>query len=556
MENEKIKIAEYLGRKLESCRICKKSELYEFLDLGFHPPADAILNSEEIEHPEIHFPLKVCQCENCGLTQLSYAVNKELLYGEKYKYESSTTETGKNHFFKMANSICDKFGLNIDSLVIDLGSNVGVLLEGFKKRGMRILGIDPAPKIAKIANERGIETWQSFIEPNIASKVVAEKGKAKIIVATNVVAHIDDKEDLIQSVKMMLDEEGVFIIEAPYLVDLIDNLEYDTIYLDHLEYLSIKPLVRFFDRQGMDIFDVEKYDIHGKSIRVFVCKKGQRQISENVQNFLNLEQEKGIYEKETLDNFAKKVKQHKKDFVDLLRNLKKDGKKIIGISAPAKGNTLLNYCKVNTDLIDYAVEKATIKHGHYTPSMHIPILSEKKLLEDNPDYGVIFAWNFADEIIKNNSEFAKRGGKFIIPIPQPIIMENKENLFGVKVKKIEPVHMDERGRIIDLLNEKINHVGFITSKKDSIRGNHYHKLSIQYNYIVSGKIEISLAKAEDPSKVEKVVLGSGEFISIQPGIIHKFKAIEDSVFLDMISESREGTGFEDDVVRVKIGELE
>ena len=308
---------------------------------------------------------------------------------------------------------------------------------------MRVLGIDPAPKIVKIANERGIETWQAFVEPSIASKVVFEKGKAKIIAATNVFAHIDDKEGLIQSVKTMLDEEGVFIIEAPYLVDLIDNLEYDTIYLDHLEYLSVKPLVHFFKGQGMDVFDVEKYDIHGKSIRVFICKKGQRQISENVRNLLDLEQEKKIYEKETLDNFAKKVKQHKKDFVDLLRNLKKDGKKIVGISAPAKGNTLLNYCKIGPELVDYMVEKATIKHGHYTPGMHIPILSEDKLLEDNPDYGVIFAWNFADEIIKNNSEFTKRGGKFIIPIPQPKIVEIKENLFGVKIEKIEPAHDSE-----------------------------------------------------------------------------------------------------------------
>ena len=388
------------GRKLKNCRTCGSEELYEFLDLGFHPPADGILDSKEIEAPETFFPLKLCQCQNCGLTQLSYAVKPELLYGEKYKYESSMTETGKKHFFEMANSICQKFNLNPNSFVIDIGSNVGVLLEGFQKNGMKVLGIDPAPKIAKIANERGIETLQEFVTPELAQRIVYEKSKAKIISATNVFAHIDNKESLMNSVKTLLDEDGVFIIEAPYFVDLIDNLEYDTIYLDHLEYLSVKPLINFFNKYGMDVFDVEKYEIHGTSIRIFVCKKGKRPISDNVDKFLKLEEEKGIYKKETLNNFARDIKIHKKEFLELLRNLKSQGKKIVGISAPAKGNTLLNYCKIHDDLIDYMTEKSHIKQGCHTPGMHIPIKSDEKLLEDKPDYGIIFAWNFAKEIMK------------------------------------------------------------------------------------------------------------------------------------------------------------
>jgi len=541
----------HYGRILKNCRMCNSENLYKFLDLGFAPPSDAILTKEELSEPELQFPLTVFQCRDCGLTQLGYAVNPVLMYGEKYRYESSITETGRKHFYAMADSICDKFNLSSGSFVIDLGSNVGVLLEGFKRRNMRILGIDPAPKIVKIANERGIETLQEFVNPEVALKVVSERGKAKIIAATNVFAHIDDKEGLIQSVKIMLDGDGVFIIEAPYFVDLIENMEYDTIYLDHLEYLSIKPLVNFFRIHDMEIFDVERYGIHGKSIRVFVCRNGQRKVSQNVQELLDLEQNKKIYEKETLDEFAKQVEQHKKDFVNLLRELKKQGKKIVGISSPAKGNTLLNYCKVHTDLIDYMTEKSVIKRGLYTPGMHIPIVGEEKLLEDKPDYGVIFAWNFADEIIKNNQEFSNLGGKFIKSIPSPVIIDSSQELFGTKIKKINPDFIDERGIITDLLNKQINHVGLITTETGAQRGPHYHKVSMQDSYILSGKFEVVLAMADNPSNFRKIMVDAGEMITIPPGVIHGFKAIEKAVMIDM-SQTRGDTGYEADVMRVKI----
>jgi len=542
------------GRKITNCRMCDSSNLYEFLDLGFIPPADGILSKEEISEPEIFFPLKVVQCKDCGLTQLAYAANPEILYREKYLYESSITKAGRDHFYEMSNSICRKFNLQKGSLVVDIGSNVGVLLDGFKKNGMRILGIDPAPKIAKIANDNGIETWQEFITPSTATKIVTIKGKAKIVTGTNVFAHIDDKKGLMESLKIILDENGIFIMEAPYLVDLIENLEYDTIYIDHLEYISVKPLINFFNKWGMDVFDIEKYDIHGSSLRIFVCWKEKRKIGGSIQEFLELEKRKEIYKKETLDTFARKVKTHKLKFTELLRELKKQDKKVIGISAPAKGNTLLNYCKIDNDLISYLTEKSLIKIGNYTPGMHIPIYGEEKLLEDNPDYGIIFAWNFAKEIMKNNEEFLKRGGKFIIPIPDPIIVEN-EDLFNVNVKKIEPAHIDERGIISDLLNEKINHVGIISTEMEAIRGDHYHKSSIQYSYILSGKFEVLIANANNPNNFKKIILSAGELITIPPNVIHTFKAIERAVMVDMISISREGKGYENDVVRVKIKEV-
>ncbi|MCX6718091.1 MAG: class I SAM-dependent methyltransferase [Candidatus Staskawiczbacteria bacterium] len=409
------------GRVLKTCRMCGGEKLYKFLDLGFTPPSDAIISFEDLLEPEIFFPLNVLQCEDCGLTQLGYVVNSKLLYGSKYKYESSITETGKKHFFLMADSICKRFDLKNKSLAVDIGSNVGVLLEGFKKNGMEVLGIDPAVEIYKIANERNIETWHEFFNPAVAERIKIEKGRAKIITGTNVFAHIDDKEGLLKSLDILLEEDGVFVFEVPYLVDLIENLEYDTIYLEHLEYISVKPLINFFKKHNFDVFDVEKYDIHGKSIRVFVCRTGKIPISGNIEKFILLENEKKIYNKETLDEFAKKVALHKEMLINLLRDIKKDGKKIIGISAPAKGNTVLNYCKIGADLIDYIAEKSLIKKGGYTPGMHIPIVGEEKIMEDKPDYGIIFAWNFAEEIIRNNENFSKAGGKFIIPIPSPII---------------------------------------------------------------------------------------------------------------------------------------
>ncbi|MBI2043106.1 methyltransferase domain-containing protein [Candidatus Pacearchaeota archaeon] len=536
------------------CRMCDSKEFYEFLDLGFLPPADGILKKEELNEPEIFFPLKVAQCLSCGLTQLTYAVNPEILYNEKYSYESSITEIGKKHFFDMADSICRRFNFR-NELAIDIGSNVGVLLEGFKRNGLKVLGIDAAPKIVEIANRRGIETWRAFFNSETAKKILEQKGKAKIITGTNVFAHIDDKKGLMDGVNLLLEDDGIFVIEAPYFVDLVENLEYDTIYLDHLEYLSVKPLVNFFEKNGMDVFDVERYEIHGKSIRVFVGRKNSRRVSENVGKLLKLEEDREIYRKEFLDNFSKKINEHRKEFLDLLIDLKKQGKKVIGISAPAKANTILNYCKIDSNIIDYMTEKSKLKPGHYTPGMHIPIIEEETALKEKVDYGIIFAWNFAKEIIENSIEFTRRGGKFIIPIPKPKIMGNEDNLFGVQIKKIGVDFMDERGMISDLLNKQINHVGLITTEVGAQRGPHYHKLSIQDSYILSGRFEVTLAPANNPKNSKKIILNSGEMITIPPLVIHGFKAMDRAIMIDM-SQTRGETGYESDVVRISLEEME
>jgi len=403
--------------------MCKSSNLEKFLDLGMHPHSDSFLTAEEIEQPETFYPLAVFLCHDCGLIQIGMTVDGKILYQKNYIYEASITETGKSHYFGMAEDVCRRFSLPLKSFVVDIGSNVGVLLMGFKKLGMTVLGVDPAPNIAKIAVEQyGIDTIPDFFTRALAEKIVKERGRASVIAATNIFAHIADLHDAIKAVNVLLDKNGVFVIESPYLVDLLKNLEYDTIYHQHLRYLSVKPMSKFFADYGMEIFDVEKASIHGGSIRVFVGRKGAHTVSPNVKTFLDLEDSENVYSIERLRKFAADVQEHRMLLVELLYGIKQKGKRIACVSAPAKGNTLLNYCHITNEIVDYATEKSKLKRNLYTPGMRIPIYGDEKLLEDMPDYALILAWNFADEIMKNMSEYKKRGGKFIIPVPKPRIV--------------------------------------------------------------------------------------------------------------------------------------
>ena len=306
--------------------------------------------------------------------------------------------------------------------MVDIGSNVGVLLQGFKNLGAEVLGIEPARNICEIAIKNGIETINDFFSEELALKIVAERRKARIVTATNVVAHINDHHSLIRGLDILLDEEGLFIFEAPYLVDLIDNLEYDTIYHEHLSYLSVKPISTLFRKFGMVIFDIEKVPIHGGSLRYFVARESIYPISANVDKFLQLEEERKIYEIDTLLNFAKSVQRNREELTWMLKSLKREGKRIAGVSAPAKGMTLLNYCRIGPETLDFITEKSSLKIGKYTPGTHILVLPDSELIKQMPDYALLLAWNFADEIIKNLEEYKELGGKFIIPIPKPSVI--------------------------------------------------------------------------------------------------------------------------------------
>ena len=407
--------------KKNNCRMCKSNNIPKFLDLGFSALSDNFLTSDQLEQSETFYPLTVHSCLDCCLCQLGYVVPPELMFNENYPYDSSTTKTGREHFTKMGVDICNRFNLKPNSLVIDVGSNAGVLLSGFKSKGMKVLGIEPSSKLANIAINNGIDSIIEFFSNILVKKILDNYGKVSVLTGTNVFAHIDDLDDFMISADSLLVEDGIIVIEAPYLLHLINNLEYDTIYHEHLSYLSVKPMIKFCKRFNFEVFDIEEQTIHGGTLRYFIGRKDMRKVSLNVSNYLKIEDEQGLYSEKKLHDFAKSVKNHRNALLRLLFDLKRDGKKIVAISAPAKGNTLLNYCKIDSEILDYVTERNPLKIGKFTPGMHIPVYSDKKL-EEQPDYALILAWNFADEIIKNNSKYMEKGGKFILPIPKPQIV--------------------------------------------------------------------------------------------------------------------------------------
>jgi SAM-dependent methyltransferase len=393
-----------------------------FLDLGFMPPADQFRRKDQMKEQEIHYPLEVCMCDDCGLAQLTYVVSPEILYRNDYPYESSTTKTGHTHWKSFATAVVTKFALGVQDLIVDIGSNVGVLLEAFKNNGVTVQGVDPAANIVMLAQKRGIDTVCDFFNNEAVDKILNTKGKASVITGTNVFAHINDLHLLMLNIKRLLKVKGVFIFEAPYFVNLIKTIQYDTIYHEHLSYLAVKPLVGFFAQHNMEIIDIEFADIHGGSFRVYISEKGNYPVSDIINKLLDEEIAMGLYSHSVLDDFSDNVKKNRAELIWLLHSLKRAGKTIVGVSAPAKGMTLLNYCRIGNDWLDVVSEKSTLKIDRYTPGMHIPVVSDNYLLENKPDFALLLAWNFAEEIMENLSEYRKYGGKFIIPIPMPKIV--------------------------------------------------------------------------------------------------------------------------------------
>jgi len=401
--------------------MCHGTDLELFLDLGFIPLVDRFIDSDELNKQEALYPLEVYFCKECGLSQLGYIVPAEELFNENYAYESTGTKGRYNNYSDLANQVCNELNLPQKSLVVDIGSNVGLLLKFFKEKGMQVLGIDASSNVVHIANSNGIETICGFFNNDFAQKIISEKKQASVITATNVFAHIQDYDKFVMSLKQLLAEDGIFVFQVPHVYQLIKNFEYDTIYHEHISYFGLRPLIQFFEKFDFEIFQVNETDIDGGSIRCFVAKKGQQEISANIQEILKKEDEEQIYSIERLKKFSEEVQKNKQELRSLLIKLR-ENHRIVGIGAPAKGVMLLNYCKIDSDILSYVTEKSTLKIGKYTPGMHIPVKTDDMLLKDKPDYALILAWNFGTEIMKNLSAYSSAGGKFIIPIPKPKIV--------------------------------------------------------------------------------------------------------------------------------------
>ena len=374
------------------CRICG-GKTTEYLNLGEQPPSDAFLSKEQLGHLETVYPLIVEFCSNCSLSQLNYVVPPEILYNDSYPYETRMNSEGVKHFNGLARTVIGRFD---PDYVVDIGSNDGTLLEGFT---CKVCGIEP---VMEIALKSSVPTINDFLSEYSADQALVYGGKADVITACNVFAHVDNLHGFMMLVDRMLKEDGVFIIEAPYLPNMIDNLAFDTIYHEHLSYLSIKPLTHLFREYGMEIFDVETFNVHCGTMRYYVGRRDQHKISWKVDTYF--EYELG-YDLDKLWIFDLRTRIFATELLVELLIIKSNGGRIVGVSAPAKGNTLLNYLKIDTTILDYITEKSERKIGKYAPGSRIPIVPDSMLIEDNPDYALILAHNWTDQIKDSLKDF-------------------------------------------------------------------------------------------------------------------------------------------------------
>ncbi|MBI4451972.1 class I SAM-dependent methyltransferase [Candidatus Woesearchaeota archaeon] len=404
------------------CRMCKNEKLKTFLSLGTTPLANSFLSKEDLKKPEKKFPLELCFCDDCKLVQLTYIVPSEDMFSN-YVYLSSTTKTFQKHFAEMAEHITKNFNLSNKSLAVDIGSNDGILLKGFRKFNVHVIGVEPAANVAKIAEENGVETINDFFNEKVVKEIIKRKGKADVVTATNVFAHIDDIDSVIGNVKGLLKDDGIYVIEIQYFVDTLKTMTFDNVYHEHMSYYTLASLDYFFRKHNMKIFRVERVPTHGGSLRVFTAKEGSRHKAQSsVKELLDYEKNICIDDFETYKKFGEKVYGVRDKLVDYIKNIKRQNKTIAGYGAPAKGNTLLNFCNIGKDYIEYIVEDNPLKQGLFAPGTHIPVVSSSMLDEKTPDYILILAWNFADEILSKTKRYAEKGVKFIIPLPEPRIV--------------------------------------------------------------------------------------------------------------------------------------
>lgn len=395
------------------CRICGGRDIVPVLDLGVMPLANAFLKEKDLRKPERAFPLVFCFCQSCGLAQLSVAVNPDILF-RHYDYFTSASKPLAEHFIRSADNLVKRFIKSKEDLALEIGGNDGVLLASIMDR-CRTLNIEPAENVSVSARKLGVETINEFFTSELARRILKTHGKARIIFANNVIAHIDDIADVFRGVKALLDDEGAFVFEVHWVGNLIGDGGFDQIYHEHLSYFSLNALKYLTNSLGLTMFDAELIPIHGQSLRVYVgCGFDA---SPSVKEILEQEKSLGLDGVEAFLRFGERVKKNKHELRQLLSRLKGEGKIIAGYGAPAKGNTLLNYCGIDSALVDFITDTTPAKQGLYTPGSRIPVYSPEKMRETPPDYMVLLAWNYADAIIAKEADFRNRGGKFIIPVP-------------------------------------------------------------------------------------------------------------------------------------------
>jgi len=409
-----------------TCRICEARRPALVLDLGATALANRFLRPEQLGEPEPYYPLRLVLCPECGLVQLDEDVPPEVLFKD-YLYVSGTSDAVARHSERLAAKLSRRYGLEAGDLVLEAGSNDGTLLRAFQKQDARVLGIEPAENLAQLARARRVHTVAEFFSERLAREIRAEHGTAKLFLARHVLAHVADLHDFVSGLRHVLDREGVAVIEVPHVADLLERLEFDTIYHEHRCYFSLEVLRRLFQRHGLALIDVERVALHGGSLLLQVAHANSSHApGTRVAAMARYEERFRLDSPLTWQRFARRVADLRADIIGFMDEQHRRGVRLAGYGAAAKGNTLLAYCDIGRDRLPYIVDKSPHKQGLLTPGQHIPVESPVRLLRDCPDVTLVLAWNFADEIASQQMEYLARGGRFAVPIPLPQLVGMQE----------------------------------------------------------------------------------------------------------------------------------
>ena len=537
-----------MEQRVGVCKICNSSSLIEFISFGKMPVANAFLKRDELERPEFKYEMCVGFCDKCKMVQLINIVpyEKYIVPDERgktnYAFFSSTSKAMEQHFAEVAKEIEDRF-LNLNSQVLEIGSNDGIFLKAFKKN--KVLGIEPSMNVAENAQRIGIETITEFFSEKLAERIVNQRGKFRAIFSANVILNIIDLHDLVRGVNYLLEEDGVFVFEDPYIVDILEKTSYDQIYDEHIWYFSLTSLKNLFEKYGMEIFDAERQDVHGGSMRVYVCKRGKRGKSERFFTYLEEERLKGIDTLQPYFEFSRRAEESKIELSKLLKELKLQGKKVVGYAAASKGTIVMNYCDIGKETLDYISDSTPYKQGLFSPGKHIPIVSPDFFHQDkNVDCVLLGAWNHAKEIMGKEQDFIKNGGKFIVHYPKARILANEisesqkskqdvsANLFEIETKKLN-VFANDQGYLFETIRSddkiysgKFGQVLISVLYPGVIKGWHLHKKQTEYTTCIKGNIKyIAVKEKSDGTKeIKTFVIGEKNPVTIKtvPGVWHGY----------------------------------
>jgi 2-polyprenyl-3-methyl-5-hydroxy-6-metoxy-1,4-benzoquinol methylase len=410
------------------CRFCQHQLHETFVDLGLSPLANSYVKAADANKAEKFYPLHTYVCSDCYLVQLEQFESPDHIFSD-YLYFSSVSESWLRHASDYANAMSTRFRLGAKSHVVELASNDGYLLQYFVAKGVPVLGVEPAANVAEYARKKGVETEVAFFSRETATRLLQQGKSADLIAANNVLAHVPDLNDFVGGMKILLKPDGVITVEFPHLLNLVRLNQFDTIYHEHFSYFSFFVVQKVFAKHGMKVFDVEELTTHGGSLRIFACHSDSKahDTTLNVENMLQKERAEGMMRLDYYRNFGEKVKAIKRQLLTFLIDCKQNKKTVIGYGAPAKGNTLLNYCGIRTDFLDFTVDRSPHKQGYLLPGVHIPIMSPDQIAKAKPDYVLILPWNLKDEIMKNFAEISKWGGRFVVPIPKLEVMSPEKS---------------------------------------------------------------------------------------------------------------------------------